>query len=703
MINLLVPAFKLISGYPMWFVPLCLLFGAGVALLLYFKNTSDDFSKPLVAALTALRFVAVSIIAFLLLSPMIRTLSRTVEKPAVIIGVDNSRSMILGADSLFVSDRLPGMLTEASEELKDKFDVYNYTFGRQITSGDALKHDYKEEISDISAFLSEVNARFYNRNVGAVVLVTDGIFNAGQDPLYVSRDAGYPVYTVKTGDTTVKRDLIIQKINYNRTAFKGNRFPIEVVVHAREAGRMSSVLKITSGNEEIFSEKLDFTSDNQVKTVSMVTEAEETGIKKYRISLEPIEDEVNTANNVREIFIEIKEGKQRVAIVGNAPHPDLAALERAISSGNHFEADLFYLDNFKINPSDYNLLVLHQIPSLTGTSGELNTLLNDHRIPVLFILGSQSDLISFNKLKTGLSLLDQGKTGNESLPLLNNEFTLFVIPERISALLQTVSPLISPFARYQYPGQVQVLAYQGIGSLKSDMPLILFNQVADTRYGIIAGEGIWKWRIHDYALNSRHSAFDELMGKIMQYLAADTDRNRLKLTWRNSYAENESIEFNAILLNESGEIITDPEIELVITGEDNSSYDFSFSVLNDGYYLNAGNLPPGIYSFSAVAKTGTGDLKREGSFTVTALNLEDINTVANHRLLNALATRTGGEALMPEETGKLAALLIGRDDAKPVIYSKKHFTDLVSYGPLLGLILLLLTLEWFLRRYHGSY
>lgn len=701
MINLTIPGFQLISGYPLWFAPLCLLFGAGVAVLLYYKNTAEDFPRSLVIFLSVLRFLSASLIAFLLLSPMIKTTSRTAELPAVIIGVDNSRSMVLGADSLFQQNQLPLMLSELGKELKGKFEVYSYTFGQQVAESEA--GDYQDELSDIASFFSEINARFYNRNVGAVVLVSDGIYNAGKDPLYASRDAAYPVYTINAGDTTVKRDLVIQRVNYNRTAFKGNRFPVEVVVQAREAGGMNTELKVTSEGRDVYSAKLDFTSDNQVRTISFTTEALETGIKKFRIAVDVVDGEVNKANNVREIFIEVKEGKQRIAIVGSAPHPDLAALERAIDNGNNFEADLFYTDNLKTAPSGYNLFILHQVPSLTNAAVSLTTALAGQKVPVLFVLGAQSDIPAFNRLKTGLSLIGQGKSGNEALPVFNKDFTLFVTPEHITSLLATVPPLLSPFAQYQQSNSVNVLAYQGLGSLRSEMPLILFSQIADTRYGIIAGEGLWKWRMHDFQINGNHSAFDEFTGKLLQYLSAETDRNRLKLTWRNTYAENEPVEFNALLLNESGEIVNDPEIDLTITGEDDKVYDFLFSAMNEGYYLNAGNLPPGLYRFTATSGSGDTGFRRDGSFTVTAINLEDVNTIANHRLLNAIAAQTGGKSLKPEETGELSALINNREDAKPVIYSRKHFTDLISFIPLLGLIILVLGTEWFLRRFNGSY
>jgi hypothetical protein len=51
----------------------------------------------------------------------------------------------------------------------------------------------------------------------------------------------------------------------------------------------------------------------------------------------------------------------------------------------------------------------------------------------------------------------------------------------------------------------------------------------------------------------------------------------------------------------------------------------------------------------------------------------------------------------------LFALLQANDRVKPVVYYEFRIRDLISLEGLLVLIGLLLALEWFLRRYAGSY
>ena len=94
---------------------------------------------------------------------------------------------------------------------------------------------------------------------------------------------------------------------------------------------------------------------------------------------------------------------------------------------------------------------------------------------------------------------------------------------------------------------------------------------------------------------------------------------------------------------------------------------------------------------------------QQGSFVITALNLEDINTVANHKLLNTMAELTGGSGFDPGRISDIANIIKSRKDIKPVTYVRKRYTDLISFLPLLLLIIGLLGTEWFLRKYYGSY
>lgn len=693
--------FQIVSGSSLWLTPLCLMAGLGYALLLYYRNRTDEIAPAWRGWLFTFRLITVSLLSFLLLSPMVSLLKRDVEKPTIIIGVDNSRSMILTSDSLEQRKQLKASFDALTSELSKDFTVSLYGLGQRVSNNPEL--NFNEGSSDLGAFFADMQNRYYNRNVGAIVFLSDGIYNVGSDPVYPARNTGFPVYPLKFGDTTVYCDLSVLSVKHNQVAYKGNRFPIEAVVQARQASGKSARITITAGDTEIHSQVLNFVSDNQVIAVPAFADASKTGMLKFTIKIQVIDGEINILNNERVVFVEVKEKRQKIALLANSPHPDLAAIERAVGQSNNFELEQFVLEDFNLNPADYSLFILHNLPSPLRSLEKLSVEIEKLNKPVLYILGNQTDIQRFNNLRTGLNLLNYSNRQNEAQPVINEQFPLFTVDRQMINLLENVPPLISPFAQYSQSKATFTLAHQKIGNLKTDMPLMMFGQSAQRRFGVIAGEGIWKWRIFDFSLNNNHQTFDELFGKIIQYLSVESDAGRLQVSWRNYYAENQPIEFNANIYNESFEMINEPELQMIITDESGKNYDYTFLTSGSGYQLNAGNLPPGTYRFTATAETGSSKLNRQGGFTITALKLEEMNTVANHQLLNKLAVETGGKAFFGNQTSELITALKNRDDIKPVIYTRKQYTDLINFYPALILLILLLGAEWFLRKFYGNY
>jgi hypothetical protein len=119
--------------------------------------------------------------------------------------------------------------------------------------------------------------------------------------------------------------------------------------------------------------------------------------------------------------------------------------------------------------------------------------------------------------------------------------------------------------------------------------------------------------------------------------------------------------------------------------------------------LNAGHLSPGSYHFSATSKIGTDSLKEPGDFEVMATQTEMLETRANHHLMKAMAEYSGGKVFYAPQLAQLFP------DMKKILQSKNVQTeevvmmDVVRYEFVLFLLVILLAIEWFLRRYWGSY
>jgi len=95
-------------GYSAWLLLLCPLAGLVYAAAFYYKDTRTAEMHPALKwAMTSLRFLLVTFLVFLFLSPLIRSAKNTVEKPIVIIAQDNSASIVAGKDSAFYKHTYP--------------------------------------------------------------------------------------------------------------------------------------------------------------------------------------------------------------------------------------------------------------------------------------------------------------------------------------------------------------------------------------------------------------------------------------------------------------------------------------------------------------------------------------------------------------------------------------------------------------------
>ena len=90
--------------YPSWYIGLCVLLGIAYAIILYFKDTTfKEATKNEKIALWPISFfraLVVSAIAFLLLSPLLKTRFIDIVKPYIIIAQDNSESIKNGFETV---------------------------------------------------------------------------------------------------------------------------------------------------------------------------------------------------------------------------------------------------------------------------------------------------------------------------------------------------------------------------------------------------------------------------------------------------------------------------------------------------------------------------------------------------------------------------------------------------------------------------
>jgi len=696
--------------YPQAYLLLCILLGVVYALILYFRHSFIKDPTPaqqrLMKFLGALRFIVITLIAILLLAPFIKSQFTEVQKPIVLVLQDNSES-VMNTFTAEDSSAYAAGLKSLSEKLKENYDVKEYSFDETLHP--EINFSFDGKMTNLSENLSDLVNLYSGQNIGAVVLASDGIYNKGSNPLYASDNLKFPVYTVALGDTTAKKDLKISKTLYNHIVYLNDRFKIRVDAESDNlpAKTFIDVFDVSQKNNTI---KLDsrevvFSSAKQFLSEEFVLEAKRAGVQRYQVVLRPVEGEFTHANNTMDLFVDVLDGRQKVLLLANSPHPDVSAMKEAINKNKNYEVALRLAEDAQtIKPEDYNLIVLHQLPSDRFPLNNLFATIKEKNIATLFIVGGQTALPAFNNNQSAVQIVQSGQGINETQPVLNKDFPLFTISDELKNGMKNFPPLLAPFGEFEAASGAKLLLTQKIGSVQTEYPLLVFNDALGVKTGVFCGEGLWRWKMYDYRGNKNYDAFNEIITKTVQYLAVKEDKRQFRVRIpKNVFYENEAISFQAELYNDSYELINTPDVSLTLTDEEGKEFPYVFSKTANAYILDAGNFPVGSYAFRASVKYGSKELAFDGKFTIVPVQLEAFNTVANHQLLYQLSEKSGGKMFYPTQISSISDSLASSANMKPLLYSTFKTESIINYWWLLAIFMGILTLEWFIRKYEGGY
>ncbi len=648
--------------------------------------------------------MSVFTIAFMLLSPLYKSVSEQKRKPVLVIGQDYSGS-ISNSYSKGELVQYNKKVHSLVNEFQDKYEVQPFAIGDRVTPG--LRDSFDLKSTNLSSFLNYINESYDNNELSAVILASDGIFNEGTNPVYTNIKFDAPVYSIALGDTTEKRDLSISNVFYNDYVFLGDKIAVKADVQAKNAKDEKSILKLFEINESgetklLNSKNININRNDFYNSYIFTINALKPGINHYRFQVNRIKNEVSVKNNRKDFYIEVVDSKLKIAIVTNNPHPDISAIKDALLEKKNYAVDIKYPKD-RIIPNKYDLLIYYNLPSIKKDINHIHNIALEKNIPELFIIGTKTALNEFNNIQDIVKIKGNSNSFNEAQAILNEGFSLFLTDEFRDKSIENFPPLIVPFGEYKISPDSRVLLYQKIKNIKTKYPLIILSSNSKMKTGIIAGTNIYKWRLYNFYQNNNNNVVNSLLSQIVQYLTVKKDKSQWQVrVSKNIYDESEPVIFNAELFNENYEAINSPEAFLKIIDENNKEFDFVFSRQDNHYEINGEKFPAGNYRYIASVKYNNKNLIRKGKFKIIQKELEKFDLVAKHHILNNLSMKTGGKMFGYEKIDDLIDNIKNRD-AKPIIYFSQKTDKLLDFKWIFGFILLLLSLEWFIRRYNGTF
>ncbi|WP_264530105.1 hypothetical protein [Flavobacterium sp. N502540] len=663
---------------------LSLVIAVGLSYFQYFfkaKNKSN-----VIWFLAFLRFLAIFGLLLLLINPIMTKNSLEVTKTPLAIAVDNSSSITALNSNKKVIELHQKLMSNPA--LRDKFEIQSYQFDADFKPSE--KFDFKGKqtnLDEVAKNLKSINKSL----IFPTVIITDGNQTTGND--YVYRfDPVNKVYPLVVGDTTTFLDLKINQLNVNKYAFHKNKFPVEVFLQYAGDKATNADFTISQGGKVVAKEKVSFSPSKKTATLNLLLPADKVGLQIFKAAVSSNIKEKNSYNNIKNFAVEIIDQKSTIAIVSAINHPDIAAFKRSIETNAQRKVIL-------VKPNDINqlqeatVLVLYQPTTAFKAIFDNNKLAG---VNTFIITGNNTDFNYLNQQQKNLVFKMSGQR-EDYLAEFESQFNLFAV-DNIG--FENFPPLQNLFGTVTTNGNVSVLLSSKIRNVSTNAPLLAFTENQAKRTAFLLGENSWKWRLQSHIDNQSFEKYDVFIDKVIQYLASTTSKKSLVVTHESFYNSGEAIVINAQYFNKNYEFDEKARLTITITNaatKQVKNYDLLKG--NNSFSVNLDGLATGKYNFT-VKELNT-NTSYSSHFEILDFDIEKQFVNPDVQKLKQLALQTNGKAFFENQADELIQQLIENKEYKSIEKNVSTKSPLIDWVWLLILIALVLTAEWFIRKYNG--
>ncbi len=696
---------------------------------LYWK-TYPPLPKGLRIFLGILRSLALVLIVLLLFHPVIHLIRHFVQKPDIAVLVDTSRSMTIKDGNQIRSDVAKSVLkNRVFNELRHNYNLHFYSFSVHAKPEKNLVIDSLKFVwdgTDISQALQDVRRNLLNQYFSGVIVISDGIYNVGENPVYLAQNYDVPIYTVGIGDPTKKRDVLIARVLTNKVVYAKNKIPVDIVVtHNGFEGRKVMVYLKQDG-KVLDSKPLTLGPSNQEEMIRLFFTPLREGFRKYEVSISGLKSEFTRINNRRTFYVKVLKSKLRILIMAGGPSTDVKFVRRSLEqdenmdvtilaqkrrggyyilprnrkwANEHFDAFVFIgFPRWKIDP-DLRKFLLEKVirpgHSLLFIEGE--NLQIDGLSFLQPVLPFKVDRVPRQLNQVYLELTSAGemedilRVGND----LESTLSLWQDLPPVDTYLQNFLPL---------PG-TKVLAVVDPAKSKLPLaaqfrkPLILLRNVGKEKSVALMFENVWRWDLMMWGVGKNNEVFQKFLNRSVRWLATRIENKPVQLkTDRQIYRSGEEAVFFGQVYNKAFKPVDGADFKVSVkSGKDTLT--LLLENIGNGKYQGKFRIPrAGTYSYKGVAFSN--DMKlgvATGKFSAGEFQIEFLQTRMNEKLLRQISAATSGKYYHPEEVSRLKNDL--RIPSRKL--SSENEYNLWNVWLILFLVIFLFVVEWSIRRRKG--
>lgn len=663
-------------------------------------------SNQHVKVLFWLRFIVLFLLLFLLLDPNIKH-SFIDEKPLEWnIYIDNSVSMDYHGNPTISS------LETSLEKIKHQIDEINpnvnyYYFSNTI---DPKKMSNRHS-TDLGLVINHIQESEPIGLSGALI-ISDGQTNQGLDPQQKLDDINVPIFCLGVGEKTPMIDLAIETFDFPPIAIVNEEVEMKIGIGAY--GKFNKRLDVTlyQGNKLVGSKVMQLEGDGAQHQVTFRVKPTQLGNLTYQAKVSVLEDEVNIINNKQSMNLKVLKAKYSIGLLTGAPNYNTGLIKQILKSNSRYELDhyIYVQENFtptlkQFWKTPYDLIVLdnHPVSENAMEWEQLSKILAKKVIAqksaLMFLAGPET---SAETIKHILPLFSSKRLTQFLEKGRENKWTF---SDTLHSIFPFESNLLSELQSYEWPpltsglelnGEDQmVLAQFQISDL--DIPVLLVGEKNEFRYGLWSTPDLYS--LHYKLIGTKQSGLISSLwnGLFSWLLKTGGDQQYFFRYNKKSYQQGEQIIVTGIGGAE-GHDNPNGLIRLYQDGEWINDQPLKYDIRQNKYFAEYWSSTPGIFKYDIFLENNDNNqLVGQGTYMVQESKVELNRVYLNESLLSTISHKTGGEYYSLDQRDQIKNQFIPK-----VNQIKKTNNYILNENILmLGLIIILLSIEWIIRRKLG--
>lgn len=595
------------------------------------------------------------------------------------------------------------------------------------------------------------------RNLGAVVLFTDGQHTEKSNPLAAAERAkqlGVPLLIVGLGDPTPRRNLEISKVVADDEVWKNSRFEIQAVLRAEGyAGEDVQVQLIELDQPKGAAPNPENTktitippTSGQV-TVSFPRTVDRAGQRRYSVRVLPKADEVDKDDNQPRDpkIVTVLDNQARVLLIAGGPSWEYRGIQRRLQEEESINLSC-WMQSIAAGRAQEGNTIITQLPTTKQELLQYDVILlvdpdpkdfdenlvanliefvNEHARGILYMTGTKF---------TGRFLSDQPtRKLREIMPVTFGdvqalEVTTLLATNTVEWRVGVVRPNVDhPIMKFFPERQATIDLWESLPGiywsfptkttkpgarvllehtdptlkkLEGPRPLLVTRRYGAGRTVYLGFNGTWRWK--RVGLDSEF--FNRFWIQTVRYLTEGRlvrgKRRGFITTDRSEYRRNDTIVIEAFLNDPAFKPLKEKSVEAFLRFGDDAPRKIA---------LNAVANRPGEYRTEITARQlGTHELQVilpgtassassvSTTFTVEPPQAELRQRNLNKKFLQSLATASGGRYFEPNELSELPDAIKKKPSTIKVDGETSPIWDTAF---LIGVLVVLLAAEWATRKY----